>query len=71
MVDTPVVEFSILKMFEKVIKSGIQLLLAYAGNLGLTQYGITIDPAVATIAIFGALEALRNVLKIKFGINWL
>ena len=65
------VEFSIFKMFEKVIKSGIQLVLAWLANLGLAQYGVTIDPAVATLAIYGGLEALRNVLKIKFGWNWL
>jgi hypothetical protein len=65
------VEFSLFKMFEKVIKSGIQLALAFVGNLGLAQFGITIDPTVATVAIFGALEALRNVLKIKLGLKWL
>ena len=65
------VEFSLFKMFEKVIKSGIQLGLAFVANLGLSQFGVTIDPTVATVAIFGALEALRNVLKIKFGISWL
>ena len=70
MADTTV-EFSVFKMFEKVIKSGIQLALAYVTNLGLAKYGVTFDPAVATLAIFGALEALRNVLKIKFNLTWL
>ena len=64
-------EFSLFKMFEKVIKSGIQLALAFVANLGLAQFGVTIDPTVATVAIFGALEALRNVLKIKLGLSWL
>ncbi len=69
MADT--VEFSVFKMFEKVIKSGIQLGLAFVSNLGLAKFGIILDPAVATLSIFGALEALRNVLKIKFNLNWL
>lgn len=64
-------EFSVFKMFEKVIKSGIQLVLAYVTNLGLAKYGITFDPAVATLAIFASLEGLRNWAKIKFNLVWL
>lgn len=67
----PTTDFSLFKMFEKVIKSGIQLGLAYLGNLGLANFGVTINPEVATLAIFGALEALRNFLKIKLNIAWL
>lgn len=64
-------EFSLFKTFEKVIKSAIQFAVAWFANLGLQTYGITIDPIVATGAIFAALEGLRNVLKQKFNIKWL
>lgn len=64
-------EFSVFKMFEKVIKSGIQLGLAWVAGLGLANVGITINTDVATLAIFGALEGLRNWIKIKFNVAWL
>ena len=64
-------EFSVFKMLEKVIKSGIQLALSFVAGLGLQNFGVTLDINVATLAIFGALEALRNYLKIKFNLSWI
>lgn len=47
----------------------IQLLVARLAALKLSQYGVSLDPDAMTVALVGALEALRNYLKQKHGIS--
>lgn len=55
----------------KVLKRLIQLGIAYLAGQNLDHVGITINPDVATGAAYGALELLRNWLKVKKGLSFL
>ena len=55
----------------KVIKKLIQGIIAYVIALNLDRFGIKIDQAQATVALFGLLEFVRNYLKVKFNIKFL
>ena len=64
-------EFSVSILLKKVATRLVTLGVAWLSSKGLGNIGITIDPTLATASIFGALEALRNILKVKFGLKWL
>lgn len=67
--------FAISTMVTKVLKRAASLVVSFliAGPAAkvLTDSGVTVNPEVATVAVFGALESLRNLLKNKFGIKYL
>jgi len=50
----------------KAIKRMVQLVVSWIISLGLSKYGISVDPDKLTVAIYGLLDILRNWLKIKF-----
>lgn len=52
---------------EKLLKRIIHLGLAYLTGLGLSNYGLDVDPNKAAIGLFLLTEPLRNWLKLKFG----
>lgn len=57
---------------KKGLKRIVQLLVAYLAALGINETtGVSIDTDKLTVATFGALEVLRNYLKVKRGVNWL
>ena len=53
------------RVLEKGIKQVIQALIARVMALQLDQFGITIDPNLATLALHGLIEMLRVKLKEK------
>lgn len=61
----------------KAVKSALQAILAVLGQAGVQSFlnkigvAITIDPTLATAAMYGALEFLRNWLKNKVGVKFL
>lgn len=63
--------FSITTMLMKVVKLGIQAVIAWVGADNLNKLGITINEEVLAIGLLGVLEALRNYLKVKLGWKWL
>jgi len=58
-------------------KRAVQAAIAYLGQdqvqryLGTVGVQISIDPALASAALYGALEFLRSWLKVKAGIKQL
>jgi len=64
-------KFLISKWIQKVIRTGIQALIAWIGAEQLATWGITLDVAQLTAASYVALEAVRNFIKHKWGVKWL
>ena len=55
----------------KVLKKLVQGVIAYVIALNLDRFGIHIDDAQATVALFGLVEFARNWLKVKTKAKWL
>lgn len=55
----------------KAIKKVIQLIISYLLSLNLQRFGLSIDSAQLTVAIFAAMEVARNYLKTHFKLGWL
>ena len=56
---------------KKVIRSAVQALISYLGAERLMTWGVTLDVAQLTAALYVALEGLRNILKVKAGLKFL
>lgn len=56
---------------QKVIRSAVQALISYFGAERLIGWGVTIDVAQLTAAVYVGLEGLRNILKHKVGLRFL
>jgi len=56
---------------KKGVKRGVQAALSILGAERLATFGVTIDPILASAAVYGILEVLRNYLKNKQGLKWL
>lgn len=62
---------------KKAVVSIVQAVIAILGQAKvqgfLNSIGVTvaIDPTLASAAAFGALEVLRNFLKVKLGVKFL
>ncbi len=49
-----------------------QLAISYAGAIGLSKFGITIDEKELTVGLFALLEGARDYLKLnQKGLWWL
>lgn len=55
------------RYLNKAIKQVVQLIVARILALNLDRFGISVDPELATVALLGAIEGLRNLLKHKYG----
>lgn len=68
-------EFSIQTLVTKVLKRTATVIVSFlvAGPVAsvLTSAGVSVNPEVASVFVFGALESLRNLLKNKFGVKYL
>ena len=65
-VEGKVVEWLFGKSIKKAIAKGIALFVAWLMGLGLSAYGIDLNPEAITVAIYMGLEVVRNWLKIKY-----
>ena len=65
------------KALKSAAKRVVQVVVAYVGQaqtqVFLNSIGVqvSIDPVVATPAMYGALEFLRSFLKVKAGLKFL
>ena len=57
------------KALSKAIKRMVQLFIAWAIAMNMQNFGVQPDEAKLTLTIMGALEFLRNWLKVKKGWN--
>jgi len=57
--------------FKKVIKRGIQILIAWVAGSKLIEMGVTLDEQALQAGIWTALEGLRQWFKVKYEIKWL
>jgi len=55
----------------KAIKNVAKVVISWVMAQNLSRVGVTVDPIVATPAMVGFLEMLRNYLKVKLGVKWL
>lgn len=57
----------------KGVKRVIQLLVTWLTALGLSQYGVEINPEKLTVVLFGLSESFRNYLKHRWpdALGWL
>jgi hypothetical protein len=65
-VEDKVVEWLFGKAIKKAIIKGVTLLVAWLMGLGLSKYGIDLNPEGLTAAIYMVLEVVRNWVKIKY-----
>ena len=65
-VEGKVVEWLFGKAAKKAIAKGVTLAVAWLMGLGLSSYGIDLNPEALTAAIYMGLEMVRNYVKIKF-----
>lgn len=61
------------KIVKRLITLAVAFLAAPAttsalGNAGVT---VTVDPSIATGAVYGVLELIRNFIGTKFGLKWM
>lgn len=62
---------------KKAIARGIQAAIAVLGSAKVVAFlnsigvQVTVDPILASAATYGALEFLRNWLKLKVGVKFL
>ena len=56
---------------KKAVNRMVQLAVSYAIALQPQKYGISVNEEQLTVAVFGALEILRNKLKMRPGWEWL
>ena len=59
------------KAIVKLFKRGIQIFLAWIGAQHLENFGIRIDEAQATIALWAVIEFVRDFIKRKLNLSWL
>ena len=55
----------------KILRTAVQALISWIGAETLSRFGVTIDTAQLTAALYVALEGLRNYLKHKVGLKGL
>ena len=56
---------------KKVVKRGIQIVLAFAVANNVQDIGVTLDANLITASVWTGLEALRQWLKVKTEWSWL
>ena len=54
-----------------ILKRSLQALLAYVGAEKLVSWGVQLDVEQSALALFAGLEALRGLLKHKWGLRFL
>ena len=61
------------KAVRRVASFIVATVVTWIGKAGLEKFGVnvTIDPVVATGAVFAGLEVARNYLKHKVGLKWI
>jgi len=68
-------KFTVSTMITKVLKRVTVVIVAFlaSGPVSgvIAQAGVTIDPNIAGLFVFGLLESIRNILKNKFGVKFL
>ena len=59
-------DFSISLMLSKAVMVAVRALIAFVGADQLAKFGVSINETVLVTFIMGALEGLRNTLKVKY-----
>ena len=54
-----------------ILKRSVQAFIAYFGAEKLASWGVQLDIEKSAVALFAGLEALRGLLKHKWGLKFL
>ena len=54
-----------------IVKRSLQAAVAYVGAAKLSEWGVQVNTDQLAVALFAGLEALRGLLKHKWGLTFL